>query len=145
MKSDAERGPIGTWAFRERKRKAWTVETAVRELEALTAIALRPVTLRGVEAGPKPPSDEVTRGLERLYGSKAPEPRPPITMADLVTALHANTDAMREVVSLLRETAVAGVAEGRARFEAELRDRGDAEDTDESPTPPSPQSQRRSP
>lgn len=138
MKSDAERGPIGAWAYRERKRRRWSVEQAVTELEALTGTGLRPVSLRGIEAGPKPPGEEVVRGLERLYGSKAPEPKAPITMADLVAALHANTDAMREIVSFLRATALAGVAEGQARYEAELRDRSAGEEPGESPGPPPP-------
>jgi hypothetical protein len=123
VKSDAERGPIGAWAYRERRRKGWTVEEAVLQLEAKTGARLKAVSLRGIEAGPKPPSSEVRHALEEIYGSRAPDPQPITTLADLVVALAAQTAALNALVEELRagrstqpdESAVGAMAEALLR------------------------------
>jgi hypothetical protein len=122
MKTDAERGPIGTWAFRERKKRKWKDEQAVHELMLRTGVELKATTLRGIEAGPKPPSEDVIRALEKLYGTKAPEPRAAVGLADLVAALYAQTDAIKLLVDRLGVPAEvgAGMAVGVERAAHQL-------------------------
>lgn len=101
MKSPAERGPIGAWAYEARADADLSVEEVVERLTR----AGQPVsaaTIRGVEGGSKKPSRRLLRGLSTVYGRPAPgEPMAgtdvdtPVPAA-LVSALEAQTQALKD-------------------------------------------------
>jgi hypothetical protein len=105
VKTPEERGPVGAWAYDERDRRDWSVEEAVDQLRS-SGVQISASYLRAIESGNKPASSRVRRGLEALYGS-APviHVAAPNDMQELVTALHAQTDAINRVVDLLERQA----------------------------------------
>lgn len=71
MKTAAERGPVGAWAYDARQDADLSVEEVA---ERLTRIG-QPVTaatLRGVESGSKKPSRRLLRAMGQVYGRPAP-------------------------------------------------------------------------
>ncbi len=82
IKSDAERGSIGTWLKRERVARGWTPERVVEALRDDTGTVIRVDDYRQIEArtAGKVPGPDLLRDLQRLYGSEPtplPEPEPP--------------------------------------------------------------------
>jgi len=67
VKSDAERGPFGSWAFRARDLLDVSVEDVAQRL------GYHPASLRKVESGSAPPSRRLQRELPDLYRTLAVE------------------------------------------------------------------------
>ena len=71
MKSPAERGPVGAWAYEARTDADLSVEEVVARLER-TGNGVSAATIRGVEGGSKKPSRRLLRALAKVYGLPAP-------------------------------------------------------------------------
>ncbi len=71
MKSDGERGMVGSWMRRERKARGWSVDQTIAEMER-AGYPVLPAYYRTVEAGPKPPGPQFISTLASIYGSEPP-------------------------------------------------------------------------
>ena len=71
MKSPAERGPVGAWAYEARTDADLSVEEVVARLER-TGNGVSSATIRGIEGGSKKPSRRLLRALANVYGLPAP-------------------------------------------------------------------------
>lgn len=69
VKTDAERGPFGAWAFHARDALNLSVE------EVASRLGYHPASLRKVESGSAPASRRLVRELPALYGDLATEKR----------------------------------------------------------------------
>jgi hypothetical protein len=108
-KRDEDRGPVALWARRERLARNWTTHDVARRLGEL-GVAITEQSYRGYEAGPRV-SAPVRKALEAIYNSAAPDPRAevdaePTDVSSLVAALQAQTQAISELVAVLREQRV---------------------------------------
>jgi transcriptional regulator with XRE-family HTH domain len=103
-KTDQERGPIGAWMRRERLAHQWTPADVVARLGRKGAPILEG-SYRGYEAGPRPPSEQIIRALEAVFGSQAPdtknEPAEPQGLDGLIAAIQAQTEAINRLVDRL--------------------------------------------
>ena len=93
-KSDADRGPVGTWMRRERISRGWSVSDVCRELAEIGE-PVTPATLRQYEAGPREPGVLLMGALVHLYGSQ-PEraAAPPSDIDRLADAINRLTDVL---------------------------------------------------
>lgn len=111
-KTDAERGPIGAWAYNTRDALGLSVEQVI----PLLPTTYHPATLRKAEGGTVPPGTRMWRELGNLYGQLAEERHVPIdaqprlaseptgateTPVDLVEAINAQTEAINALVDRL--------------------------------------------
>ena len=71
MKTPAERGPIGAWAYEARADADLSVEQVADQL-ARMGNPIKPASIRGVESGTKKPSRRLLRALSELYGKPVP-------------------------------------------------------------------------
>ena len=103
MKSPAERGRIGAWAYEARQDADLSVEE-VQERLLRAGHQVTTATLRGVESGSKQPSRRLLRALATVYGKAVPGEQIPTETPDpLVTALQAQTLALTALVDELRQ------------------------------------------
>lgn len=120
MKSDIERGPFGTWAYRTRLAlDPLTVE------QVAAALAYSAPTLRKVEGGSSQPSRRMARDLPAYYLRVAQErgvtiPAPPGDAPDTAApsdfaALLARLDEQARVIDRLA-AAIEGLAQGQAEL-----------------------------
>ena len=93
-KSDAERGPVGTWMRHERISRGWSVADVCRELAEIGE-SVTPATLRQYEAGPREPGVVLMGALVHLYGSQ-PErvAAPPSDIDRLAEAINRLADVI---------------------------------------------------
>lgn len=74
MKSAAERGSIGAWAYEARADADLSVEEVAERL-ARAGQPVRPATIRGIEGGSKQPSMRLLRAMAKVYGTTPPNER----------------------------------------------------------------------
>ena len=95
--------PVAAWIAQERRRKGWKAGDLAERL-ATIGVQVSEQTIRVWESNAdRKPSPSNLDALERLFGGQAPERESPGDMADLVAALMAQTAAITELVSELRE------------------------------------------
>lgn len=103
MKSPAERGPVGAWAYEARTDADLSVEEVVARLER-TGNGVSAATIRGVEGGSKKPSRRLLRALGKVYGLPVPgDVESPggngdtqaAGLSDLIASLSALVDELR--------------------------------------------------
>lgn len=85
MKADRQRGALGTWVRRERLSHGWTVE------DLAAAVEVQPSTIRGIEAGTRPPGRLTVDRLAQAFGSEPPS----------LEAGPSDTDRIVEAVNLV--------------------------------------------
>lgn len=130
MKSPAERGPIGAWAFQSRQEKGLSVEQVA---DALTALgqSTRPSTLRGIESGGKKPSAHLLALLGEVLESVPPEVTAPGADSAIIEAIDRQTAVLDRIANLLERldqptlrpagpTDALRVAQARRQAEADL-------------------------
>ena len=116
MKSPAERGRVGAWAYEARADADLSVEAVVERL-ARAGQPVAAATLRGIEGGSKQPSRRLLKALAGVYG----RPVPGDNMAgDVLTTSPAITDYLSRIDSL-----VATVTELVGELRATRQDRDD--------------------
>jgi len=71
VKSPAERGPIGAWAYESRTEADLSVPAVIEQL-ARRGVRVTEATLRGIEGGSKKPGRRLLRELASIYGSVPP-------------------------------------------------------------------------
>ncbi len=114
VKTDHERGYIGTWMRRERKALGWTTEAVVAHLQDDLGIETNVSSIRVWEAGPENhrPGAVVMAALVRLYGSEPVELEPEELPRDAVAEA---VDRLTEAVERLPAMLIAVLAEARER------------------------------
>ena len=102
MKTPAERGRTGAWAYEARQDADLSVEQ-VQERLARAGHVVTTATLRGVESGSKQPSRRLLRALAAVYKKPVPgdTDEPPADQSDLAAAIRENTDMLRKVLEAL--------------------------------------------
>lgn len=99
MKTPAERGPIGAWAYQARDDAGLSVPQVV-ELLAAKGSAVTESTIRGIEGGSKKPGRRTLRELAAIYGSVPPgEVDEPTD--DLVSAINRQALAIEALASAI--------------------------------------------
>lgn len=96
VKTAAERGPIGAWAYESRDAADLSPEEVAERLTRMGQPVLA-ATIRGIEGGSKKPSRRLLKGLATIYGSVPPgEPVPePVDLGHLVRAINDLVTEMR--------------------------------------------------
>jgi transcriptional regulator with XRE-family HTH domain len=145
MKTPAERGPIGAWAYTARTAVELTVEEVADQLRA-RGHAVHPATLRGIEGGTKKPGRALLAGLSEIYGVHPPrreEPAPLEGVPELVAmteraaqALERQAFAVEGLLAMLSGATAVEVRPEAAREVAEAEDRLAASRADESKPQP---------
>jgi hypothetical protein len=106
-KDDIARGPVATWARRERTARGWKNADVVREL-AKRSVHITELSYRGYEAGPRV-SAPVRKALEAIYGSTAPDTTKqaaePAQLDSLINALLLHTEALSAQTEVLNTIA----------------------------------------
>jgi transcriptional regulator with XRE-family HTH domain len=97
MKTPAERGTIGAWAYQARDDAGLSVPQVLEQLTARGA-AVTDSTIRGIEGGSKKPGRRLLRELAATYGSVPPgaPDEPPAALADLVSAIGELVEEIRQ-------------------------------------------------
>jgi transcriptional regulator with XRE-family HTH domain len=116
VKTLAERGPIGAWAYEARADADLSVEQVAERLTR-AGQPVTPSTLRGIEGGSKKPGQRLLRALARTYGKAAPgEPEPAQSSGDIIAAIDRQTAILEQLVSAIGrlDQSVAGGAIGLA-------------------------------
>jgi transcriptional regulator with XRE-family HTH domain len=131
VKTPAERGPIGAWAYTARTAAELTVEDVADRLRD-RGHAVHPATIRGIEGGTKKPGRALLTGLSDLYGVHPPADEKPdvLDQDSIVAALDRQTALLERLVlaltpgtrgptletpALLREQQAAADEAGRQR------------------------------
>lgn len=131
MKSPAERGPTGAWAYEARADADLSVEAVVERL-ARVGVPVTAATLRGIEGGSKQPSRRLLRALADVYGRPVPgdksegaagETTMPAALASLASAV---SDLAAELRESRRERADLLERIEALETAAKLRDRSTA-------------------
>jgi transcriptional regulator with XRE-family HTH domain len=129
MKTPAERGPIGAWAYTARTAVELTVEEVADQLRA-RGHAVHPATLRGIEGGTKKPGRALLAGLSEIYGVHPPRPEPVEGSPELVAvmeraaqALERQAFAVEGLLAMLSGATAVEVRPEAAREVAEAEDR----------------------
>jgi hypothetical protein len=102
MKSDDERGPVGTWARTSRIAAGYTSAEHAVLAAAEAGIHITVPYLRGIESGWHRPGRMLLEQLATLYGSEPPVSHPPPQVSE-------------ELLAEIREAVAEGVALGIAR------------------------------
>lgn len=120
--TDAARGPRAAWLRRNRRERFGSGEGGLAKLsDALRQQGLdrSPTTIKGWESSddrsPIPP--DVLPVLERLFGEPAPRPTSTSTTPELVSALHAQTQALTDLVQEIRGGRGLMVGEAKATYD----------------------------
>jgi transcriptional regulator with XRE-family HTH domain len=71
VKTPAERGTTGAWAYQARDESGLSVEQVIDQLQA-RGTTVTASTIRGVEGGSKKPGRRLLRELAAVYGSAPP-------------------------------------------------------------------------
>jgi transcriptional regulator with XRE-family HTH domain len=103
VKTPAERGPIGAWAYEARADADLSVEQVAERLTR----AGQPVTastLRGIEGGSKKPSGRLLRAMAKVYDKPVPgeEVNPAADLCALVARLDTQSAVILELIQELR-------------------------------------------
>lgn len=117
VKSDQERGPIGTWMKRERLSRDWSPERVVDALRDVTGTVVRVDYYRQLEArtAGRVPGPELLEDLATLFGSRpTPLPEPEPEAPDL----SADTLALVAAIDRLTASVDARAREDQARLAA---------------------------
>lgn len=119
--TDEARGPRAAWLRRNRRERFGSGEGGLAKLsDALRQQGLdrSPTTIKGWESSdersPIPP--DALPVLERLFGEPAPRPVSNATSPELVSALHAQTQALADLVIELRGNRGVIVAEAKSPY-----------------------------
>lgn len=103
MKTPAERGAIGAWAYAARQHSELSVEEVTERLR-LRGVSVHPATLRGIEGGTKKPGRALLTGLSDIYGMAPPVERQVTEfsdLGDLVRATERQADAIERLTAVL--------------------------------------------
>lgn len=118
--TDEQRGPRAAWLYRHRVARfgsgAGGLAALGEELRGRGAFRA-PDTIKGWEAGKSPIPADVVPHLEEVFRDEIPVPTRPVSQADLIAALAAQTAAITELIALVRPL-VAGSTDS---IEARLR------------------------
>lgn len=118
--TDEQRGPRAAWLYRHRVARfgsgAGGLTALSEELRSRGAFRA-PDTIKGWEAGKSPIPADAVPPLEAIFRDEIPVPPKPVSQADLVAALAAQTAAITELIALVRPL----VAESADSIEARLR------------------------
>jgi transcriptional regulator with XRE-family HTH domain len=102
VKSDSERGPVGTWARHARLAAGYTSAEHAAEAATVAGFHVTVPYLRGIEAGTNRAGRDLLAKLGQLYGSEPPVSHPPSQVSE-------------ELLAEIREAVAEGVALGIAR------------------------------
>lgn len=130
IKTDQERGPIGTWLKRERLSRDWSPERVVEALRDVTGTVIRVDYYRQVEArtAGKLPGPDLLRDFRQLYGSEPtalPEPERPgpspdtLAIVAAIDRLAAAIQAQKDEAPVWAQAVVSAVLAGRQLLPAD--------------------------
>lgn len=114
MKTPAERGTIGAWAYQGRDDAGLSVPQVVERLRSVGS-GVTESTIRGIEGGSKTPGRRTLRELATIYGSIPPGESAEEPRDNLAAAISRQADAIEALAQ-----AIAKDRAGRAAWERGL-------------------------